>query len=62
MGWSHRPTGLTHYQPSSAYRGYTLFSANGGNDGYLIDMEGDIRLLNSSRGTTVPWRPQLPEE
>ena len=40
MGWSHRTTGLIHYQPSSAYRGYTLFSPNGGDDAFLIDMEG----------------------
>lgn len=38
----HRPTGLINYQPSSAYRGYTLFSANGGDDAYLIDMEGNF--------------------
>ena len=42
MGWSNRPTGLTHYQPTSAYRGYTLFSPNGGDDAYLIDMEGNF--------------------
>ena len=42
MGWSQRPTGLTKYQPASAYRGYTLFSANGGDDAYLIDMEGNF--------------------
>ena len=40
MGWSHRPTGLTHYRPANAYRGYTLFSPDGGSDAYLIDMEG----------------------
>ena len=42
MGWSQRPTGLTKYQPTNAYRGYTLFSANGGDDAYLIDMEGNF--------------------
>ena len=40
MGWSNRPTGVTHYDPPHAYRGYTLFSANGGDDAYLVDMEG----------------------
>jgi len=40
MGWSHRTTGLIHYQPSDAYRGYTLFSPNGGDDAFLVDMEG----------------------
>jgi len=42
MGWSRRTTGLSHYQPANAYRGYTLFSANGGDDAYLIDMEGNF--------------------
>ena len=42
MSWSNRPTGLTQYNPSSAYRGYTLFSPNGGDDAYLIDMEGSF--------------------
>ena len=32
--------GATHYDPNEAYRGYTLFSANGGEDAYLIDMDG----------------------
>ncbi len=40
MGWSQRPTGLTLYQPTSTYRGYTLFSPNGGTEAYLVDMEG----------------------
>ena len=40
MGWSDRPTGLTRYDPPHAFRGYTLFSANGGDDAYLVDMEG----------------------
>ena len=35
MGWSQRTCGLTRYQPANAYRGYTLFSANGGDDAYL---------------------------
>ena len=35
----HHPNGLIHYNPQLAYRGYTLFSANG-KDAYLIDMEG----------------------
>ncbi|PKB79361.1 MAG: hypothetical protein BZY88_13715 [SAR202 cluster bacterium Io17-Chloro-G9] len=42
MGWSNRPTGLTRYQSSSAYRGYTLLSAYGGYDAYLIDMDGNF--------------------
>ena len=40
MGWSQRPTGLTLYHPTSTYRGYTLFSPNGGTEAYLVDMEG----------------------
>ena len=42
MGWSNRPTGLTHYEPPHTYRGYTLFSPNGGDDAYLIDMAGNF--------------------
>ena len=42
MGWSQRTSGLTRYQPVNAYRGYTLFSTNGGDDAYLIDMEGNF--------------------
>ena len=40
MGWSDRPTGTTRYDPPHADRGYTLFSSNGGDDAYLVDMEG----------------------
>ncbi len=40
MGWSDRPTGVTRHDPPRVYRGYTLFSANGGDDAYLVDMEG----------------------
>ncbi len=51
MGWSQRTTGLTRYQPANAYRGYTLFSANGGDDAYLIDMEGRfVHRWRSGRG------------
>ena len=32
MGWSNRATGLTQYQPTSAYRGYTLYSPNEADD------------------------------
>jgi hypothetical protein len=42
MGWSNRPTGLTHYEPPHTYRGYTLFSPNGGDDAYLVDMAGNF--------------------
>ena len=42
MGWSRRATGLSHYQPANSYRGYTLFSANGGDNAFLIDMEGNF--------------------
>ena len=41
MTTSYRPTGLTHYQAASAYRGYTLFSPNVSDDAYLVDMEGN---------------------
>ena len=34
--------GLIGYNPRSSYRGYTLFCATGGNNAYLIDMEGRI--------------------
>ncbi len=42
MGWSRRQTGTIFYETSRAYRGYTLFAPNGGDDIYLIDMEGNI--------------------
>ncbi len=35
----HHPNGLIHYNRQLAYKGYTLFSANGQN-AYLIDMDG----------------------
>ena len=40
MTTSYRPTGLVGYQAAGSYRGYTLFSPNGGDEAYLIDMEG----------------------
>ena len=40
MTTSYRPTGLIRYHAAGTYRGYTLFSPNGGDDAYLIDMEG----------------------
>jgi hypothetical protein len=43
MGWSrHHQVGLIHYEPSAAYRGYTLVATNGGFHANLIDMEGRI--------------------
>ena len=42
MDRSDRPTGLTRYNPTAAYRGYTLFAPNGGDDAYLIDMNGEF--------------------
>ena len=42
MTTSYRPTGLTRCNPASAYRGYTLFSPNVGDDAYLVDMEGNF--------------------
>ena len=42
MGWSRRATGLTYYDATRAYRGYTLFAPNGHDEAYLIDMEGCI--------------------
>ena len=41
MTTSYRTSGLFRYHAAGAYRGYTLFSPNGGNDAYLIDMEGN---------------------
>jgi len=56
MGWSHRPTGVTHYEPVEAYRGYTLFSANGGDEAYLIDMEGRfVHRWRSGRGISYGY-------
>ena len=42
MTTSYRPTGLIRYRKAGAYRGYTLFSANGGDYAYLVDMEGNF--------------------
>ena len=42
MTTSYRPTGLVRYHATGAYRGYTLFSPNGGDDAYLIDMAGNF--------------------
>ncbi len=42
MNTSYRPTGLIRYDSSGAYRGYTLFSPNGGDDAYLVDMGGNF--------------------
>ena len=42
MTTSYRPTGLISYHAAGAYRGYTLFSPNVGDDAYLVDMEGNF--------------------
>ena len=43
MGWSsHHPVGLIYSAPQHSYRGFTLFTPNGGNHTYLIDMNGRI--------------------
>ena len=42
MSWPQQATGLSHYIPSMAYRGYTLYSPNAGDDAYLIDMNGNF--------------------
>jgi len=36
------PKGVIYYNPSKAYKGYTLFAPEGGYDTWLIDMEGQI--------------------
>ena len=41
MTSTYRPTGLIRYRSAGAYRGYTLFSPNGADDAYLVDMEGN---------------------
>ena len=43
MGWSNNhPSGLIHYEPRDAYRGYTLITNVSGHDSRLIDMEGRV--------------------
>ena len=43
MGWSkHHPNGLIHHDPAQAFEGYTLFAMLGGQDAYLVDMEGRV--------------------
>ena len=40
MGWSIHPSGLHLHKPRRAFQGYTLFSPTGGDDAYLVDMDG----------------------
>ena len=43
MGWSvHHPVGLIHYSPSRCYRGYTLLCTGGGQQAFLIDVQGRV--------------------
>ena len=44
MGWSihHHNTGLIHYNPQRAYRGYTLTTNVSGHEARLLDMEGRV--------------------
>ncbi len=43
MGWSaFRKTGLTHYEPASAVKGYTLITPDGGDSSYLLNMQGEV--------------------
>ena len=52
MGWSIvRPTGLTHHIEGRSTKGYTLFTPHGGNNAYLIDMDG--RIVHTWRFDTI---------
>jgi Arylsulfotransferase (ASST) len=43
MGWSIvRPTGLTFHRRDLSTKGYTLFTAEGGDSAYLLDIEGRV--------------------
>ena len=43
MGWPiHRPTGLTHHDPSRSSKGYTLMCGTGARDAVLLDMQGRV--------------------
>ncbi len=43
MGWTvHHPQGLLHYDPGRAFDGYTLIAMSGGENAYLIDMQGRV--------------------
>ena len=42
MGWSINPSGLHQHKPGRAFQGYTLFSTTGGDDAYLVDMDGSV--------------------
>ncbi len=43
MGWPiHRPTGLTHHDPSRSAKGYTLMCGTGGRDAVLLDLQGRV--------------------
>lgn len=55
MGYSiYRPTGTIHYEPDSAFNGFTLFTVLGGDTTYLIDMAGT--LVHTWRAP-APWLP-----
>ena len=47
--------GVTHYVPSRAYDGFTLFSSMFGNNVWLIDMQGNI----VHRWNAEPYGPQF---
>lgn len=47
--------GVTHYVPSKAYKGYTLFTPMFGNDAWLIDMQG--RIVH--HWSTEPYKPNF---
>ncbi|TKJ45750.1 aryl sulfotransferase [Candidatus Aerophobetes bacterium Ae_b3b] len=47
--------GVTHYVPSRAYSGYTLFSPMFGKDVWLVDMQG--RIVH--RWRTEPYKPNF---
>ncbi len=43
MGWPiHRPTGLTHHEPSRSSKGYTLMCGTGAREAVLLDMQGRV--------------------
>ena len=43
MGWSsYRPVGLTHYNRSQSYLGYTVITPIGGQSTYLLDIYGAV--------------------
>ena len=52
--------GVTEYDPTRAFPGFTLFSPSGGTDSFLIDMRGEIRNKWALPGAVGNYGQLLP--